>query len=102
MKRGGRPDATQAAIVEGLRAAGYSVAITTKVGFGYPDLCVGGKNAHGVPTNWLLEVKSPGGKPNDSQREFHSDWRGQVATVESLDEALEVCGAALSAVQQKP
>ena len=101
-RRGGKPDQNQAAIVDGLRAAGYSVAITTKVGFGFPDLVVG-KWRNLYPDrcpdcgrlhwyNWLLEVKSPGGRLNDNETTFHENWRGQVAVVYSLDEALEVCG----------
>lgn len=83
----GKPDINQSEIVDGLRAAGFSVAITTKVGFGFPDLVVGKYNQ-----NWLLEVKSEGGKLNDREAFFHIHWRGQAQVVYSLEEALEVCG----------
>ena len=83
-----RVDANQADIVKGLRAIGCSVAVTSSAGDGFPDLVVGyyGKN-------FLLEVKD-GDKPpskrklTPEQEQFHINWRGQIAIVESIDAAI--------------
>ena len=83
-------DANQSDIVKGLRAIGCSVAITSGAGDGFPDLVVGyyGKN-------FLIEIKD-GAKPpskrklTPEQEQFHIDWRGQIAVVKTLDEAIEL------------
>lgn len=49
------------------------------------DLLVGFRNQ-----NWLLEVKMPSGKLTKGQKEFIPSWRGQVAVVTSVDEAIAV------------
>ena len=78
-----RSDPNQAAIVAGLRKAGFSVDV-----IGEPlDLLVGG---HG--RNYLLEVKvDEKAKLQPSQVEFFATWRGQKARVHTLEEALEAC-----------
>jgi hypothetical protein len=83
-------DGNQAEIVAGLRAVGCTVAIISEP----VDLLVGyvAKGKWGGPRNALMEVKTPGGKLNEGQSEFFETWRGQVSTVHSLSEALEVIG----------
>ena len=86
-----KTDANQSLLVAGLRACGYTVAITAAVGNGFPDLVVG---QHGK--NYLLEVKPAGPawaqKLNKRETEWHALWRGQVAIVSTVDEALAACG----------
>ena len=83
-------DANQTEIVEGLRKIGCSVAVTSAAGNGFPDLVVG---YYGQ--NFLIEVKD-GNKPPSRQKltpeqeQFHINWRGQIAIVKSLDEAIDV------------
>jgi len=86
--RAARVDANQAAIVKALRAAGCSVQPIHRCGEGVPDLLVGYARI-----NWLLECKD--GKKPPSAREltpdqidWHIAWRGQVAVVNSVEEAL--------------
>ena len=85
-----RCDANQTAIVEALRKAGCSVAITSSSGDGFPDI-VAGKNG----VNWLIEIKD-GNKPpsqqrlTDGQARFHDDWEGQICVINSVDDALEL------------
>jgi hypothetical protein len=92
MRRAARVDANQTEIVQALRGVGATVAITSMVGQGYPDLTVG---YHG--RNYLLEIKD-GSKPPSKRRltpdeqEFHDTWRGTVFIVNSVDEALQVLG----------
>ena len=80
-----RVDANQHALVKALRAAGASVSLTHTIGQGYPDLSVGW---HGK--NLLLEVKSEGGKLTPEELDWQAQWRGQVATVHTVEEALSL------------
>jgi hypothetical protein len=91
MRRAARVDATQAAVVAALRAAGATVWV-----LGLPvDLLVGFVGATGRQT-LLMECKSLTGKRapkpkryTDLQLEFLRDWRGgPVVTVTSAEEAL--------------
>lgn len=67
----GKPDGNQARHVARLRAAGCSVAITSGVGAGFPDLVVGFGG-----TTALAEVKAPGGKFTPAQGRFMVEWLG--------------------------
>lgn len=83
-----RTDTNQAEIVDALRAIGCSVQPLHTIGKGCPDLLVGYRGA-----NWLLEVKD-GRKPPSKRRLtadeklWHLEWRGQVAVVNSVEEAI--------------
>ena len=85
-------DANQAAIVEALRKCGCSVAVTSSIGGGFPDLAVGFRRL-----NFLLEVKD-GRKPpsarklTEAERIWHLTWRGRVEVVECVEDALKVVG----------
>lgn len=92
MKRAARVDANQVDLVSALRALGCSVQSLAGMGDGVPDLLVG----YGA-RNVLLEVKD--GEKVESRRRLTKDeadwiggWRGQVAVVKSLEEALAVLG----------
>ena len=93
MRRAARVDANQAQITAALRAAGATVQPLHMVGRGCPDLMVGF-----LGVNYLLEVKD-GSKPPSKQRltedeqQWHDMWDGQVATVNSADQALKAIGA---------
>jgi hypothetical protein len=93
MRRVAKTDANQKEIVKFLRMAGAVVQPLHAVGSGCPDLLVGFRGA-----NHLLEVKD-GKKPPSAQeltadqKEWHSAWRGQVAIVNSVDDALRAIGA---------
>jgi hypothetical protein len=88
-------DANQKDIVKALRRVGVSVAITSALGDGYPDLTCG---AHAFAAgasrrrNVLLEVKLPGERLTEDQARFHAEWNGEIYTVHSVDEALAVFG----------
>lgn len=88
MRRAARTDANHAEIVRVLTKIGVSVADTSRVGSGFPDLVVGFRGK-----NLLLEVKDGRKSPSRrkltaGQQEFAAAWRGQVRTVESVAEAL--------------
>lgn len=89
MRRAAKVDDNQAEIVAALRKAGYSVCVLSAVGKGVPDIMVG---SYGV--NVLLEIKD-GSKPASARKltadeaKWHKAWKGQVAVVSSVYEALE-------------
>jgi uncharacterized protein (DUF362 family) len=84
-----RADNNQEAIVKALRACGATVAITSQVGGGFPDLCVA---IFGV--NHLIEIKNKDarGKLSTEQLIFRDKWKGKVYVVETVSEALKVIG----------
>ena len=98
MRRAARRDQTESTIVHALRATGCSVAYWGIDGA--PDLVVG----H-LGRTFLLEVKQPpgpkGGASADGQKlgelqlVWHAAWRGHVAVVRSVQEALDLVGSLL-------
>lgn len=112
MRKAARTDGTQQAIVSALREAGASVEILAQCGKGVPDLLVGvsslpfhfsdGNRRLIVATvksiNFLIEVKDPTKPKRDQkltpdQERWHANWKGQVAVVHTVEEALRVIGA---------
>ena len=92
MRRAAKVDANQAEIVKAFRGVGCSVQHLHAVGDGCPDLLVG---KDGV--NYLVEVKDGSRPPSDRQltkpqRKWHDTWRGNVAVVKSVPEALTLVG----------
>lgn len=89
MRRAAKVDANQAEIVAALRQIGASVQPLHAVGQGCPDLLVGWR---GMVS--LLEIKD-GSKPPSArkltpdQEKWHAAWRGQVAVVENVEQAIE-------------
>lgn len=87
---GKRTDGNQTEIVKALRSLGFSVAITSMLGKGFPDIVVG-KNGK----NYLFELKDPskppsGRKLTEDEQLFFDRWRGQINKVETIDEILEI------------
>ena len=89
--RRGKPDSTQAEIVAALRDCGCSVHVTSMVGDGYPDIAVGRQGR-----TYLLELKTRVGRLSPVQRVWHGHWRGHVAVLRSVDEAMKACGVEAS------
>lgn len=90
MRRHGQTDRNQARIVKGLRDVGFSVQLLSAVGDGCPDIAVGARCR-----NFFFEIKDPEAKKSDrelrpTQKEWHAAWKGQVAKIETLEEALEI------------
>ena len=90
MRLKARTDGNHTAIVDAFRAMGASVLDLSRMGRGCPDLLLGW---HG--RCFLVEVKD--GKLSASRRkltpdqvDFHAYWRGQLAIVTSVDEAIEL------------
>lgn len=95
MRRAARTDDNQQLIVKQLRQLGCSVAITSMIGKGFPDLVIGYKDK-----NFLVElkdgakVKSKKGLTMDEAK-FFTAWKGQCDKCESLDEICKVIGIIL-------
>ena len=91
MRKRGKVDANQPGMVANLRDLGVSVEPIHQLGNGVPDLLCGFRGR-----NVLLELKS-GSRPCDrrltaDEEEWHRGWRGQVAVVSTLQEALMALG----------
>ena len=92
-RRAAKTDKNQVEIVQALRCAGATVTPTHAAGSGFPDLVVGFRGV-----NYLIEVKDGRKAPSKrkltpDQVEWHGSWRGQVAVVKNITEALAVIGA---------
>jgi hypothetical protein len=87
-RRAARVDANQAEIIAALRQVGATVHPLHTVGAGCPDILIGYQGR-----NLLAEIKDGSLAPSDRrlttvQVFWHETWRGQVAVVTSVDEAL--------------
>lgn len=88
MRRAARVDANQSVIIGALLSVGASVQTLASMGGGVPDLLVGFKGR-----NILIEVKD-GSKPASARQltgdqiDWHCKWRGQVAVIENVEQAL--------------
>ena len=80
-----RVDRNLAEIVRELREYGCSVQHLHTIGKGCPDLLVGygGKN-------YLIELKSPGGKLTQREIQWCEIWQGQILVVYAIEEILAV------------
>ena len=82
-------DANQKIIVAAFRQMGATVLHLHMVGKGCPDVVIGFNRK-----NYLVEIKD-GDKPPSARKltpdevEFHNTWRGQVAVVESVADAVD-------------
>jgi hypothetical protein len=83
-----RVDANQPKIVQALRQYGAKVLCTHDLGKGAPDIICGFRGQ-----NFLFEIKD-GDKPPSARKltededEWHQSWRGQVAVITSVAEAI--------------
>lgn len=101
MRRAARIDANQPQIVNDLRGLGCVVWSTAGVGNGFPDIVVGHKGR-----NYLFEIKDPEKPPSKrrltvKEMDFCSVWekpgwvtacKGQVDTIETVEDAMEIMG----------
>lgn len=91
MRTRAKTDGNQKDFVAGLRADGCSVdPYLSRLGEGRPDILVGKRCR-----NWLFELKDPNQPPSarkltPAQEKWHREWKGQVHTVETVEEALAI------------
>lgn len=92
--RARRVDANHAEIAKAFRRCGWSVADTSRLGSGFPDLVVAraGRTV-------LVEVKD-GAKPpskrklTEDEQSFADAWHGEYRIAESVDDVLTIVGHA--------
>jgi hypothetical protein len=91
MRRKARIDANQNEIVKALRQIPHlSVAITSQLGQGFPDLVIGYRGK-----NYLIELKDGSKAPSvrrltQDERTFHDQWFGSIFVCDSLEAILKV------------
>jgi hypothetical protein len=89
MRRAAKTDANQQAVVDHLRAVGWSVHVTSAIGGGFPDLVVG------CPGFCCpVEIKDGDKPPSErkltkDQHEFAKNWTGPYLVVYSPENAAE-------------
>lgn len=81
-------DVNQPLIVNQLRRCGFSVAVTSQLGQGFPDIVVGkyGKNL-------LVELKDPdkpasARKLTPDEQKFHEAWQGNIIIALTVEDIL--------------
>lgn len=80
----GRTDSFQADLVRDLRKMAFSVAVTSDVGDGYPDLTLG---KFGITD--LAECKVGNADYTPDQVKFHREWKGRpILTFRSYEEGI--------------
>ena len=91
--RAKRIDGNQNEVVKNLRKVpGVTVAITSMVGGGFPDIVVGYRGE-----NLLIELKDPSQpksarKLTKPEQKFHDTWMGSYYVCETATEILELLG----------
>lgn len=85
-----RVDANQRQLTKLLREMGCSVQPIHEVGKGCPDILVGFRGE-----NYLFEIKDPNKPPSarkltEDEEAWHLKWRGQVATVMTFYDIVEI------------
>lgn len=83
--RRGHHDGNHSELTKAFESLGCTVADTSAVGFGFPDICVGL-----VGLTYLVEIKDENGRLSESQERFIRDWRGgRIAVMQTTTEAIE-------------
>jgi hypothetical protein len=90
--RDAKSDANQAEIVAALRRAGASVQDLHRVGNDCPDLLVGFRGI-----NFIIEIKTLGGKLTPGQALWHLKWNGSVSVAWSIEDTLGIIGVEFDA-----
>jgi len=92
MRKHGRVDANQDAIVDALRKLGVSVEILSSQGHGCPDILVGFDSR-----NYLFEIKDINQPPSKrkltpDEAKFCREWNGQWDLIMDIEGALDALG----------
>ncbi len=79
----GKVDGNHAEIVKALRDHSIAATSIAVVGGGVPDILCGFRDL-----TMVLEVKMPGKDLTAAEKHWHQTWPGQVAIVETAEEAI--------------
>ncbi len=99
-RRARKIDTNQPAIVRDLRTVpGITVAVSSMMGDGFPDICVGYNEK-----TWLFEIKKPGPpsaqKLTPDEEAWHAKWTGHVAIVTTATECLLEMGFSPQSIRE--
>lgn len=83
MRLRAKVDENHAAIRDGLRQLGFSVADTSRLGMGFPDLVVGNGTV-----NLLVEIKMPRKNLTLDEKAFFETWRGPILVAFCIEDVL--------------
>lgn len=92
MRRAAKIDDNQKKVVEQLRRCGVSVAVTSMMGKGFPDIIVGHAGI-----NYMIELKDGSKtasrrKLTEDEQEWHNKWKGQIHVADDIDDCLKIIG----------
>jgi len=87
MRRAARTDTVQSDIVNELRQLCFSVAVTHRLGDGFPDIVVGDSRDG---RNYLFEIKTDREILTEKEEKFRDNWKGQWSVIFSSEDALDV------------
>lgn len=90
MRRSAKIDINQSEIVSKLRQIGCSVAVTSSLGKGFPDIVVGYRGV-----NHLFEIKNDKMPPSKRkltapEKNWMEAWKGSAYVVKNFEECLEI------------
>lgn len=85
MRQANRRDTNQSQLVSDLRQAHFTVADTSMVGNGFPDLVIARNQI-----NLLIEVKDTRGQLSPGQHAFALEWKGPVIVAHSIEDILNI------------
>lgn len=94
MRRAAKVDNNHAEIRDGLRQLGFSVADTSRLGAGFPDLvCAGLRWSNSqvecsIVETLLIEVKQPKKKLTPDEQEFFNNWQGAIMVATCIEDVL--------------
>lgn len=85
-----KADKNQPELFKQVRKLGFSIVSVHEVGKGCPDAIIGARGR-----NYLIEIKDPLKPPSarkltPDELRFHSEWKGQVSVVETIDDVLKL------------
>jgi hypothetical protein len=86
MRRAASIDSNQPSLVDWARKLGFSVTITSRLGEGFPDICLG---KYGL--TFLAEIKDPTKPPSkrkltEPEQKWHDSWLGHKCILETSDD----------------
>ena len=83
-----RVDANHHEIVQAFRQLGCPVVDISAVGDGVPDIIVRHPTIRDMA--FLVEIKTPKGKLNKRQMQWHAEWGELIRIIRSVDEAIQM------------
>jgi len=83
MRKRARVDENQRDIIAAIRKLGATAEPIHQLGDGRPDVLFGYRGRSGT-----LEVKAPGGKLTEREKEWADEWRGEHHIVYTVNEAI--------------